>query len=249
MTYPSGIYYRLGILFCKGFPLVTLQIGLVGSDGNIVLASDRLAKSHDGHTAQHTEVTKVLVSKDNSFAISFAGNDLALKVARAAIGIANSSNSQPWPSMIHDSIKRHAETETTGEITKCTILSVGYGKLCKFVFDRRGADADVPHEPDISFGVAGDFINPASSFFIDRYYGRSNEPDLDVSALKRLAAHVILAGHKLNPDVIAGLDMVVWNKEIEEIVVITGQEIKQLRAWSRSLDTKIERAISDGLDT
>jgi hypothetical protein len=221
---------------------VTLQIGLVGIDGNIVLASDRRMTEDDGQWRQSHEATKLLISTNRKFAVAFAGSDLAERVAHDAIA---SDENLPWPDVIEHAIKHHCN-KNDGGAAKASILSIGNGDLCHFRFDLRGVER---RESGLGRAISGDHGNPAAIFFIDRYYGRRYVNDLKVYALKRLAAHAVLMGGKINTCYVEGLDIVVWDQQVGEIISIARPEIEELSRWSESLDRKTEQAILTGSST
>jgi hypothetical protein len=222
---------------------VTLQIGLAGNDGNIVLASDRRMVEEINDCRAGSDVRKLLVSKDEKVSLCFAGNELAEKVARDAI--ATSGDDSSWPMIIKDAIDRHCKGDSGGEITRCSILSVGHGDLCSFRFTRTGLER---FDPKVARAVGGDRGNPAATFFLDRYYNRFALEDLSIHALKRLATHSILLGGKLNPAFVEGLDMVVWHRETRKIERIERAEIIEFTKWSDSLDKATNRAFLGGLE-
>jgi hypothetical protein len=148
-----------------------------------------------------------------------------------------------WPTVIKETIERRCQGGSNGEITKCSILSIGYGDLCAFRFDRNALER---FESNLGRAVGGDRGNPAAAFFLDRYYGNNLIPILNTYALKRFAAHIILLGGKLNTAFINGLDMVVWDQKADKIESVTRTEIIALAKWSDVLDKAIDRVISDG---
>jgi hypothetical protein len=244
LTPNSRIYYRAGIPFSRGFPLATLQVGLRNSAGDIVLGGDQLMIEEVGEIRTARFVRKIFISKDCKFAVAFAGNKLAQNVAQELVDM--SLPISDLRQAVIDSVRRLGRKEK-GDVVKCSLVVIWQGSLWDFKFDRKGLDRDwlALNEPpaDLARVVIGDHSNPAAQHFLNRCYGTHTVVDLDVSALKRLAAQIVVASSNLNPNVIRGLDMIVWSRQTQEIV---REDTTQLKAWAESLDSALDRAIRNG---
>jgi hypothetical protein len=219
LTPNSRIYYRAGIPFSRGFPLVTLQVGLRNSAGDIVLGGDQFMVEEvgEGEVRAARFVRKIFVSGDCTFAVAFAGNKLAQNVAQELVNV--SLPISDLRETVIDSVRRLGRREK-GDVVKCSLIVIWQGSLWDFKFDRKGLDHDwlMLNEPplDLARVVIGDHSNPAAQHFLNRCYGTYTVVDLDVSALKRLSAQIVVTSSKLNPNVIRGLDMIVWSKQTQK---------------------------------
>jgi hypothetical protein len=108
------------------------------------------------------------------------------------------------------------------------ILGIAQGKLWHLFF----ATAQYSGQPIFDKAVTGDATN-AAVLFSERYYLSLQN---NIEGLKKLAAHVICAGGRLNPAGVQGLEMMVWDKASGAIHCIDETEINELCAWSERVD-------------
>jgi hypothetical protein len=215
---------------CDEDLLVTLQIGLVGDEG-IVLASDCCMSVSQKGTWLTTQRSKFVRSRNHIFA--FAGDDLAENVAkRLSLELDSNPIRDPHQAAI-DIINNYSNKL----VAPGSIIGIARGRLWLSTFGL--VSGAYPGGEIGDKYVTGDSAN-AAGFFAQRYYADCRRT---LSGLKRLAAHVICVGSKLNPAGIQGLEMVIWDRGTDTLSPVSDAEIATLKGWSEHLDNQIESAL------
>jgi hypothetical protein len=204
----SHDWEELGYLHSTEEVPMTLQIGLVGTDG-IVLASDEKTVFFD--EIQTGGLTCKFLS-DATRLIAFSGYEISRKVAQRIMDneeiqdfegqrseverLASDVCQEPFEDLV-------APARSDGELF---IVSKGRSdRFYSLYVNPKSKNFFLSPRKDKA--VAGHKLNSAV-FFLERYYRKSS-----VSELALLAAHVILQGHELNYAGIEGLEIFVCNKE------------------------------------
>lgn len=189
-------------------PPVTLQVVLRGSDG-VVVASDRLISLQADPIAFTDRNSKMVIKP--RFVCTFAGDDCAkyisTKLAEKAADLVfeSSGNFMDAVTAACDEYKgkwKFSETQPRKilwvqfERPGFTIWAATYWACTQ--------NFELCDNPNSVF--AGHDTNPAR-YFVEHYYGKY--PMKTVSGLKKMAAHVILAGHLFNSGGVDELEMAI----------------------------------------
>jgi hypothetical protein len=178
-----------------------------------------------------SQTTKFIRSTNHVFA--FAGDDMAEKIAgdlRSLLDVNPSADLSQGLLDVLNSFGRPAPIYST-------ILGIARGQLWLFSFGGNIIGGPTTKVIDDKY-VAGS--GNAAAFFSERYY---DDMRGNTEALKKLAAHVICVGGRLNTQGVKGLEMMVWDRRTNTLSLVGGAEIQALRLWSEQLDKDIGRSI------
>lgn len=231
---------------------MTMQVGLVGSNG-IVLASDtRITREPAGMTTNDigravrsaSACSKMTFSDNGSIAVSCAEDlESACLVAEHIITDLTEEDLAN-PEAIADGIVRIAETTLSQEKQKvqCLIVLADHGGLL-FRLQFGQVDNKNPNSAwraecgqCLDRGFAGDVTNP-SVYWAERYHCEF----LPVEQLVPLAAQLIVSAHLLNSASVGGLEIVLCQDS--KIVPIPPERINELRRKASELDRTIGNLI------
>jgi hypothetical protein len=208
---------------------MTLQIGLVGREG-IVLASD-LCVGNVAGVRQTSQRSKLVQAGNHIFA--FAGDDSAELIAHM---LSDDLTAKPY--VAPSDLVLPIFNSLNPKPQRAAIIGIARGQLWQLNF---GLEMIVQRGgPVLDKALSGDSAN-AAVFFSERYYADLRD---NIEGLKRLAAHVICTGAKLNPAGIAGLEMVVWDRKTDVISPVSDPEIQRLCDWSDRLDARLGKSFS-----
>jgi hypothetical protein len=232
MTTRCETAYRAEAVNLEELPM-TLQVGLVGN-GAIVLASDQCRITVQNGVRLTSRVSKFVPGRRSILA--FAGDDWAERVARmacAAIDDAGSTKTPPEILMdvVNPLLPQIKNNGSVVGITDGDLWAANFGFAAGYYSSAYAIDKI----------IAGDNTN-AAGYFTEKYYSGLKNSTL---ALKRLAAHVICMGGKLNPSGVQGLEMFIWDKQSRTFVPIDQREIDALAVWSGTIDKIIADKFSD----
>jgi hypothetical protein len=202
---------RRSILNSEGIPM-TMQIGMVGSDG-IVLASDTRwtkepakPKSEDitGRAVRYgTNGTKIKVTEGKEIAVSYAADKQSSGFVAEEIIAKLTVENAPDPIIAVQEIFNANASRRWHHVQGFIVLTHPAVQLFRFEIARNNRKWSAICEP-VTFGydVAGDVTN-AAIYWAERY------PEiLTVEQLIPLAAHLIVSSHHLNTAGIGGLEIV-----------------------------------------
>jgi 20S proteasome alpha/beta subunit len=217
---------------------VTLQVGLIGSDGWLIASDTR--ESRDTGGMQLSSNTGKIHDND-TFVLSFSGDE--------------------WSRRMRDEIV-HELTNVSGINDQRAIVGksrVGIWnqipESARFRTARTllfGSKDDPGHLYEVSLGAkneltqkwnfvtAGDLRNPAQ-FFIQHYYIKRAKTKNPVDQLKLLAAHTIIQAGRHNERV-EGLEMVVCRATADDHIYcerVPDSEIERLTAESKAIDEQL----------
>jgi hypothetical protein len=185
---------------------MTMQVGMVGSDG-IVLASDMAWNQRAGNReVRHGHVAnKIRLDEKRGIAISCAGDMLAAnKLADRILFGLRDDNLLAREHAILDLGNKVLAKEADRDV-QC--LMVFRDPVPTLYFFQRGTNSSGHRESRCEIRLdkayAGDTSNPAL-YWAERFYAQ-----LPVDQLMPLAAQVILSAGKLNPAIMGGLEVVV----------------------------------------
>lgn len=226
---------------------MTLQVALIGKDG-FVIASDRKTVNEAGWR-RTAETVKIILSSDADIVCAFSGNHVVSSVAKHVIASLNSyGDRDDVESLLLDAVQTKFESydgalrDSLAKAGRAMIVAAynqksGRAQLWEVIF--------TTGQPFVnSFldkAIGGDSIN-AALFIIERYYGGT---ETSVEDLKILAVHAILEGHKLNPSMVSGLDVVVFEHDKKPRLLTEG-ELDSLREHSIRIDNTIGTLLSPG---
>jgi hypothetical protein len=209
---------------------MTLQIGLVGRDG-ILLASDRCRIAIQNGVRTTSQISKYILSGKHVF--TFAGDDVAQEIAEQTVK-ALDANPFEDPGKAGQRIFNFLGRPVPNP---GAVLGIAQGQLWHLSFSGSGYSA-TPISDKI---VAGDALNAAVFFSERHYFDLQNSID----GLKKLAAHMICMGGKLNPAGVQGLEIIVWDRARDTIGRVDDHEIQALSDLSEKLDADIGRAFAE----
>lgn len=178
---------------------MTMQVGMVGSDG-IVLASDTrwtTSPNVSGWTARHGYNShKIKIDATNSVAVACARDKVdSNRVADALLQLANESALNRV-----DRIEEIGKAVAGSEDLECILVFAKPEPALYFFQYLKGKV--VAREQVFTYVFGGDTVN-AAVFWIRNYH--KYQP---IHQLKRLAAHAIGSAGKICPDHISGLEIV-----------------------------------------
>lgn len=215
---------------------MTLQIGLVGSDG-IVLASDTCMTRFNQNARESSDATKILRYEHD--AIAFAGDDCSYFVARDIRDLLRRGTfnfleaEQELVKVTEERWK--TESARLGDrwipgLDRC-VLAILSGVLWRVDI----ACASAVHCIR-SRSIAGDSSNTAR-FFSELY----SDVHKGFAELVFLAAHVVIMANRLNPMAVQGLEIVTYSSDTKKLSVLQAPEIEDLVSRSHELE-KVMRA-------
>lgn len=218
---------------------MTLQIGLVGSDG-VVLASDRLVSIVEAQGVTRTRSSKVHIGR--GVVCCWAGDDTARYAA-------NLIQASAWPeNMERYSILQECADEAWrltmgGEgtfnplshmtIARRVLVAFADGELWKVDIFVRSAAQKIFDKV-----IAGDSYTSVHHL-INNYIPTASLP---VSSLLQIAAHAICMGHRENPAGIDGLEVAVIRDGT--ITVLSPDQEKELQELSAKIHGDIQSLLS-----
>jgi 20S proteasome alpha/beta subunit len=215
-------------------PPMTMQIGMVGTDGVILAGDTRCTRWPliGGVGARHSySASKIVLSEDGRIAVSVARDMAAGNRISEAI-ISSLANEEP-----QNRERRLVEiggTEARGHDVECIVaLAEPDPKLYFLQCTNSGQDVIGPRIG--SFVHAGDTVN-AATFWAMRYY-----KPLPVNQLARLAAHLVIVAGELNSATINGLEIVICGES--GIRRLPEDEIRNLETDARRWDKEIGQLI------
>jgi hypothetical protein len=215
---------------------VTLQIGLVGTDG-IVLAGDLKTRFFD--EVETFGLTSKILTSARGIALAYSGYEISREVAKRIIAdetlldfddsaqwqttekIASDVYREPFPDIV-------APDRRDSEILLVSTCSIDHFYSLEMRNENR---CWLRRREDKA--IAGHVVN-SGCFFVERYYRKS----ATVEELALVAAYAIFAASKLNPPGIEGLEMVTCTKA--EIGRMPDGDIKSLESRCREIDKEIE---------
>jgi len=217
--------------------LVTMQVGLVGTDG-IVLASDLKTRFFDEYE-NFGLTSKILIDRARGLALAYAGYEISREVAKRILtdqGIFDLENSchrqaieriasevyrEPFPDLVPPD-RRDSEILIVSSRTPFHFNSLEMRNENRCWLTKRYDKAVSGHRPN------------TATFFLERYYDRT----ASIGELKLLAAHVILTASRLNPRGIEGMEIVTCTES--GLHMVPDKEIEGLTARSEKLDSEIK---------
>lgn len=230
---------------------MTLLVGMVGIDG-IVLAADKCMIEFGKAENEYPDragIRKIVPLEEHKVTYAFAGDSITVAVGKdltarlenktfdftnietSLVEIAKASRNEEIAK------RMYTATPVDANIRRC-LLIVFYGhqvstpQLWKLVIEH-----DSSAWPVSGSVVGGARSNGARFFECYFQYGQS------IEKLKRLAAHIILTGKKVDSLCIDGLDMVVF--DAGGYRSIEGDELEDLRRSSHKLDESIRSQLFD----
>ena len=217
---------------------MTMQIGMIGSDG-IVLASDTqwtatVQKTQDGQPAgrpirsiRHSSKIKT----SNRIAVSYAQDKKTAHDTAQAILVEFPCDD---PQSAIERIAADIPVEDRRDVQG--LIAIPPFELLRFQIAMQDGQWTPFYEPTFQYDFAGDMANLAA-FWIQRYH----HDWLTVEQLIPLAAHAIMACHRLNTGFIGGLEIAVC--KADEILMLPRERTIMLgkEAWER--DTAITEMI------
>lgn len=215
---------------------MTMQIGLLGTDG-LVLASDTkwtLRQQLDGATVLAAlGGSKIAINEAKTIAIACAGDMAkAYRLARAVFDALELEKE----SDIDVRLRRiwRIGSEITSDIKPQCLIAFSIPEPTLFLF--QWLDGDSPAcIPIPTYAFAGDSIN-AAIYFPMRYYERE-----ETQRLRRLAAHLIVAGGEINSGYIGGFETVCCENGVFERY--TGIQNRALENEAKQQTNQIGRFI------
>jgi len=218
---------------------MTLQVGLVGTNG-IVLASDCLVgRSHVKHLT--SKYSKISTRKDQKVISCWSGDEypstqLVKEVFKRLSGDDLSELSSNIPeSILETSFGADIVKYDSAEAMAVTISSTP--KLYEIRLRRDGTKGSVDRAcvriQDKC--IMGHRAN-AATFYTEHYYRKC-----PVENLVRLAAHTITTGSMINPNGIGGLEIIICTERGFEHV--PESRIDELLAWSHECDERVKGLI------
>jgi hypothetical protein len=235
------------MIYCayqEEFP-VTLQLGMIGRDG-WVLASDRIRIDIEGvRVRSHTQ--KIFMLESQGLSYSFYGDDLAIitgdqlqENSDKLNELANEPRFRQWLwelgnnswQWINRSMpNEHKDKFPTSYLYRGLLIFLRSSSN-RFWWMQIGEHSLVT--PVTNKLVVGDGLNSAR-FFADYYYS----PEMSVTQLSMLAAHMITVGGIVNPAGVDGLDIVTC--ENGRMRLLPEDELQNLVRQSHKLDAKIKK--------
>lgn len=227
---------------------VTFQIGIVANNG-VILASDKAATHLAGKVDSISITDKIKFSNSPMMCYCWAGDDtlmssvvrrfLAKVDSKPNLGeqIIKSLEEAAWdefkalygplesPSPCTQSLHRESSM-----LVACPCFDGT--KLFRLGFSRTPS-VNIVHDKTVE-GLAGN----AAAFFLERYYRSFANQDRTVEALLPVAAHCILMGGKVNPNV-HGLELALCTKEECKLI----HNLADLLKFSSQLDSEIAKRL------
>jgi hypothetical protein len=234
------MYYRSG----EEFP-VTLQVAMKGTNGWL-LASDTKENQYpfpapslepvQQRVRSASNVPKIFVVRSPDLAYMCAGEQVSRDFANHFVAVRKATSQPLSRDFLFDNLRSFCEQdERTASSFGWMVLAEHRQKsLWKLL---------VSQHPDVSefydYFVVGDVTNSAR-FFLERFY-----EDRPVEELLFLAAHVIVAGNRLNPTGIGGLEIVFSDGKSDQLTEwrTRSHEIFELTKRSDSLIDQIRKRI------
>lgn len=217
---------------------MTMQIGMIGSDG-IVLASDTqwtstVQKTENGqsigHPVRHITHSSKIKTNDQ-MAVSYAQDkNTSHDTANAILACFPCSDPEEAIKQIAEDIPTENRQDVQG------LIAIPPFELFRFQIAWENGKWISSCEPNFQFDVAGDIANRAI-FWIYRYH----HDWLTTEQLIPLAAHMIMASHRIHTGFIGGLEIAICKPN--EIQSLPREETIRLgrEAWER--DTAITEMI------
>jgi hypothetical protein len=227
---------------------MTLQVGMIASDG-ILIASDKCMTELS--SARSTSLmSKIIHLREFKTFYCFSGDDCAWlagqdfqKKLRAGFNFDDTiqelqsignvrwqteknefeSKSRRW---VEDADRRLTIAFYGRNPAELWHLKIAKQSQAIPIFDKR---------------ISGDLSNTAV-FFSERYFRNQNR--LNLTALKKLAAHVILMGHELNQPSVDGLEIMTFRYGDELAQSATETELAELQEFSLTLDSYIQSRLT-----
>lgn len=196
---------------------MTLQIGLLGSDG-VVLASDTLVVktlSEDEdlqpvdpiHVHQHED--KVVLNATQKVALAWAGNKPSREFIHSILDAFEIAWGKDYPDLsdLCKAAWQQEEGSRQSVLIDCTLIVAKSGErgLYKATFSRGRMDILQKRENLMLSGVVAGHEANSACFITQRYLPKDELAPIRV--LVRLAAHYIRMGAKINPHGIGGLSI------------------------------------------
>jgi hypothetical protein len=227
---------------------MTLQVGLVGTDG-LVIASDQKATFAEDRTRASSATQKLFWDTATGIVCAASGDPVAPHIARELVHrlIPGGGSSDIVFTALQGAVKelwqKHVPKKRNGEPDRepsvCFLIGLmGNRCLWRILLPERGSGTS----PYLDKIHAGDDRN-AAKYLTERFYKHSNL--LPVSNLAFLAAHLILEGHELNPSGVEGLDILSWRFGEPKPKVFTEEEKRVLIRRSEGLSDLIEHKLWD----
>lgn len=227
---------RQSILSSEGIPL-TMQIGMVGSDG-IILASDTQVthtpeKLKDGQVGRavryHTNCSKI--QTNGEIAVSYARDmKSGENVANAILSSFTADNPEEAIERIAASIPENNRYDVQGLIANPPF------QLFRFQLTIIDGVWTATCVPSLGFDFAGDMTN-AAIYWAARYYDEL----FSVEQLLPLAAYMITCSHHLNTAGVGGLEIVVCDSS--GIHPVPRERILELRRQANDIDKQIRQML------
>jgi hypothetical protein len=191
--------FSCAVFSSAGEPPMTMQIGMVGTDG-IVLASDTWHSTTSGGVRHGYSSSKIMLNDTRQIAVTCA---LDMQSARELAKHICDMQLDPIRTF-HHRVRTMSESVVGDHGFHCIIAVAGpFRRLYLFKF--------LPHPREIECIPIDDFVHAgdtpnAAVMWAMRYYKRTS-----MEALKGLAAQTVVSAHLLNTAMIDGLEIVCEN--------------------------------------
>jgi hypothetical protein len=219
---------------------VTFQVGIVGSDGEILLASDRLVVKTAG-IRDSSEIDKITIADSGDTAYCWAGDDgCLLAIAQIMKGI--NAGFRNFRDLLIESAQMALIIESqTREARNGRQLRGGNVLIAHRTPNNLQLwelTISVPCDAERIFDktTIGDRTNPAR-LFLEKYF-----PVRPAKESMLLAAHTVLMAGALNKTFVGGLDIALCSPN--GFKKLTRDEIAELENRSRIVDTEIAALVS-----
>ena len=227
--------------FTEDLNRMTLQVGLVGNDG-VVMVSDRLKQSFE-HGARSLSLTSKFFSNPH-LTCCWSGDIVAEYAANAVAAINN------WPAidsgkesiraaLIAAGERGWQQSESTGaqRVNVNRKVMVAFPKTASLWLLEVG-QATIAN-PCLDRQVAGDIENTAR-YFINKYAEGCQKRSIET--LITLAAHVVLAAGEENPHGVDGLEVIVIPRGGPAVTLSQSQE-HDLKEWFKKTRETVSRQL------
>ena len=220
---------------------MTMQVGIVGSDG-VIIASDTRWFDESGAYREPWDSSKLTINHDCGLVVSRSGKMLTAEILANEVVAATLENPR-WIDEIGG--KPRLEESVLKQIQKgsepCQCLVVFTKpqiKLWRFQIVRIGNDWGLHCDEVRGKVFAGDCKNLAM-FWIDKYYPRN--PKVPINQLVPLVAQFLITAHSLNTSGIDGLEIVLCSEN--GIHRVADEVTAELEIRSRQREESIGAAL------
>jgi hypothetical protein len=211
---------------------MTLQVGLVGTDG-VVMAGDLCGGTDELGVRQTSLSSKFRRAGDDLFA--YSGGALAYLITNSCIDAFN-KGIREFETVVKGAFEKLArDSSIHAPNIGGSILAIVDGTLIRANLTGFGPIFDIGVRDRIAVGD----VRNAAIFFCQRYY----RAGMETADLLPLAVAVICIGGKLNPNSVQGLEVAIYKHGVG-LSILEPPKLAALSTWADGIDITIGQSLT-----